>query len=118
MKHTFTRRRFSAMAGAFVSSVFGSGCDRIGHGAGGAIAVEANEGRLAARAAASVATSAKGERVLGLDKGRDAILRVPANSADSPLPLLVVLHGAGGSGAGVLRRVSAAADVTFFDRAL
>src|SRR5207247_1244714 len=38
------------------------------------------------------------------------ILQMPATPASTPLPLLVLLHGAGGSGAGVLRRVGAAAD--------
>ena len=106
-----TRRRFGAITGgAFVSFVLGA-CDRIGHSLSGA---EANDGRLTARPRAGVAletmSSAKGERALGLDRGRDAMLKLPANATDAPLPLLVLLHGAGGSGAGVLRRLGAAAD--------
>lgn len=103
MKHTFTRRRFTAMAGAGASFAFG------GFGAR-AEAAETNDGRLTARPPAKATTSAKGERALGLERERDAFLRVPANATDAPLPLLVMLHGAGGSGAGVIRRVAAAAD--------
>ncbi len=103
MKHTFTRRRFTAMAGAFASFAFG------GFGAR-AEAAETNDGRLTARPPAKSTTSAKGERALGLERERDAFLRVPPNATDAPLPLLVMLHGAGGSGAGVIRRVAAAAD--------
>src|SRR5262245_57412268 len=112
MKDTCTRRRFAAMAGAFASFAFG-GCDRIGRGSNGASAAEAaeiNDGRLTAHPPSKATTSAKGERALGLDSGRDAMLRVPATATDAPLPLLVMLHGAGGSGAGVLRRVAAAAE--------
>src|SRR5262249_29774525 len=100
---------FAAMAGAFASFAFGS-CDRIGHGAGGTSATEGNDGRLTAHPPSPAATSAKGGRAPGPGTGRDAILRRPPNAAEAPLPLLVMLHGAGGSGTGVLRRVAAAAD--------
>jgi phospholipase/carboxylesterase len=70
----------------------------------------ANDGRLTARPRAHVTTSGKTERALGLDRKRDAILQLPAKSASDALPLLVMLHGAGGSGEGVLQRVAAAAD--------
>ncbi len=49
-------------------------------------------------------------RMLGLDRKRDAILRLPPKTTSEPYPLFVMLHGAGGSGEGVLRRVAAAAD--------
>jgi predicted esterase len=35
---------------------------------------------------------------------------MPANATGSTLPLLVLLHGAGGSGAGILKRLGSAAD--------
>jgi predicted esterase len=101
------------MAGAFASFAFGAGCDRVGHGSSGASAAEApgsGDGRLTAHPPSKVTTSAKGERALGLASGRDAVLHLPANAADGPLPLFVLLHGAGGSGGGVLRRIAAAAD--------
>jgi phospholipase/carboxylesterase len=100
-----TRRRFGAIAGsAFTSFALAEAC-----------AVEsepsaANDGRLTARPRAHVTTSARTERALGLDRKRDAILQLPTKSASDALPLLVMLHGAGGSGEGVLRRVAAAAD--------
>jgi phospholipase/carboxylesterase len=100
MKHTFTRRRFTAMTGAFASLAF----------SGFAEAVEANDGRLTVRPPSKVTTSAKGEFALGLERERDAYLRLPPNATDAPLPLFVMLHGAGGSGAGVIRRVADAAD--------
>src|SRR5437773_6615466 len=107
------RRRFGEIAGRIFSSfAFGSAC-RLSEGslAGDRFsgAGEANDGRLAARPRANVRTSAKGER-LGLGSARDAILRLPATAPAAPLPLLVLLHGAGGSGEGILRRLGAAAD--------
>jgi phospholipase/carboxylesterase len=45
-------------------------------------------------------------RQLGLGGTRDATLMIPAKaSLDTPLPLLVLLHGASGSGAGIMRRL-------------
>jgi phospholipase/carboxylesterase len=49
-------------------------------------------------------------RPLKLERSRDAVLQLPAKATDRPLALLVMLHGAGGSGEGVLRRVGAAAE--------
>lgn len=100
MKYTFTRRRFTAMAGAIASAPFVRCVE----------AAEANDGRLTARPPSKATTSANGERALGLEREREAYLRVPPNASDAPLPLLVMLHGAGGSGAGVINRVAAAAD--------
>jgi predicted esterase len=51
-----------------------------------------------------------GTQSLKLGGRRDATLQLPAKANDAPLPLLVLLHGAGGSGEGVLRRVGPAAD--------
>src|SRR6266851_1551007 len=103
-----SRRRFGAVAaGTFASFAFGGACrgrqgSLVGHRFSGASV--ANDGRLAARPRANVSTSAKGER-LGLGGARDAILRLPANAPAAPVPLLVLLHGAGGSGEGILRRL-------------
>jgi predicted esterase len=49
-------------------------------------------------------------RPLKLERSRDAVLQLPAKATDQALALLVMLHGAGGSGEGVLRRVAAAAE--------
>lgn len=93
-----------------------------------------NDGRLTARPASVPATATRsaaadkpnidppvpearsGEfapgttRPLKLERSRDAVLQVPAKPTGQPLALLVMLHGAGGSGEGVLRRVAAAAE--------
>jgi len=75
-------------------------------------------GALAQGRPGGVTSLARGEQRLGLDARRDGVLFVPA-SADSlrqgsgqaeRVPLLVLLHGAGGSGESVLRRIRAAAE--------
>jgi predicted esterase len=53
-----------------------------------------NGGRITARPREGVKTSATGQIMLGLDSERDAILQIPKNTSTSPLPLLVMLHGA------------------------
>src|SRR5262249_59961483 len=76
----------------------------------------AGEGRLSARPRSGIVTSGEGRRALGLDRPRDAILQLPSTlrqaqgEAARPLPLLVLFHGASGSGEGMLRRVGPAAD--------
>ena len=86
---TFNRRGFCAIAGGAVASfVTGSACRLTGG------AEFANFGRLAARPRNGVKTSGTGEIKLGLDSARDAILQLPNTAAASPVPLLVMLHGA------------------------
>jgi len=100
-----TRRRFGALTGGAIASLaLGTACDATLETAAG------NDGRLKARPGATAKTSTSGERPLNLDAPRDAILHIPANASADPLPLLLLLHGATGSGEGVLRRVRAAAD--------
>ena len=53
-----------------------------------------NDGRLSARPRAEVKTSRTGQLTLGLESYRDAILQIPKNPGDTPLPLFVMLHGA------------------------
>jgi len=99
-----SRRQFGKTAGcALTALALGDACMVANEAAAGA------DGRLTARPRGGVATSAKGGP-LGLADGRDAILQLPSAPADGPLPLLLLLHGASGSGAGMLRRVGAAAD--------
>ena len=98
-----TRRRFHRVAGgALASLAFGGGCHRA--------SAFPNDGRLSAQPHLNVTTSAQQEQRLRLDTDRDAILRLPRKAAEAALPLLVLLHGAGGSGAGILGRVGAAPD--------
>jgi phospholipase/carboxylesterase len=99
-----TRRRFGALVGGAIASLAGAEACRASESA------EGSDGRLTSRPRADVVTSATGTRSLNLGGRRDAILQLPAKTADSPLPLLVLLHGAGGSGEGVLRRLGPAAD--------
>jgi phospholipase/carboxylesterase len=99
-----TRRQFSMAAGcAFGSLVLGDAC---------IVATTSEQGgdaRISARPLGRVAASAT-SGALGLADGRDAILQLPSAAVDGPLPLLLLLHGATGTGAGMLRRVGAAAD--------
>jgi phospholipase/carboxylesterase len=54
-------------------------------------------------------TISPGEYPLGLDRGRDGLLRVPASyRADSPVPLAVVLHGANGRAARIVKLLGVA----------
>ena len=69
-----------------------------------------SDGRIQARPRPRATNSETGTRALGLTHGRDAILQLPSKPSAAPLPLLVLLHGAGGSGAGVLRRLGSFAD--------
>ena len=103
------RRRFGTVAaGALASAALGSACrvnlePREGGG-------EAEAGRLTVRPP-DKASASKGEtRALGLDPARDAILKIPANAGSAPLPLIVLLHGAGGSGERQLQRFGSAPD--------
>jgi phospholipase/carboxylesterase len=61
----------------------------------------AREGRLLARpsiAADNLQDEPRGLQKLGIDKTRDGLLFVPSSyRADQPMPLLVMLHGAGGN---------------------
>jgi len=56
-----------------------------------------SDGRLAARPKSGVKTTAPARITLGLGKGRDGILQLPAAVPAGPMPLLVLLHGASGS---------------------
>ena len=98
-----TRRHFGMTAGcAFLASVFSDACGaetRSGPG---------SDARVASRPHTGVTTSIT-SGALGLATGRDATLQLPSVSSGL-LPLLVLLHGAGQSGATMLRRIGAAAD--------
>jgi phospholipase/carboxylesterase len=103
----FTRRQFAALAGTtFASFAFGNACSLDTELA----RAQANDGRLTARPRSEIATSTEKRRALGLGSGRDGILQLPTTTSQAPFPLLVLLHGAGGNGEGMLRRLGAAAD--------
>ena len=104
MPASITRRRFGAIAGgALASFALGAACH-------GSQSREANDGRITVRPRSNVKTSGTGSRALGLGSARDAVLQLPANLSTAALPLCVLLHGAGGNAAGILRRLGTAAD--------
>jgi phospholipase/carboxylesterase len=68
--------------------------------------------RLTARRPTTRTTLAAGRHALGLGSGRDAILLVPERAREGSVPLIVLLHGAGGSGEGILDHLAAALDAS------
>lgn len=102
---SISRRRFGQMTGgalasAIVSPVVGCAIDTS--------ALQNLEGRLSVRTKGGVRTTASGTQRLGLEQARDAILQMPAAIPSSPIPLLVLLHGAGGSAERQLMRMGSA----------
>lgn len=67
--------------------------------------VAAGDGRLAARPRPGPRTAAGGTSPLGLDLSRDAYLRLPPDASGRELPLIVLLHGAGGTGDRFVKRI-------------
>lgn len=50
-----------------------------------------------------------GRHRLGLNRGRDGVIHVPSSyQRETPAPLIVMLHGAGGTGEGVISRMALA----------
>src|SRR5688572_24118486 len=86
-----SRREFAILAGATVASL-GSECTLTGQ-------QRAGDGRLRVKFKAATTTSAgAGTRPLGLGSGgRDGLLHVPETLAPGPVPLMLLLHGAGGT---------------------
>jgi phospholipase/carboxylesterase len=97
-----SRRRFNGVASGAIASLF-AGVACFGS------ETQSDAARITARYRKAARTSATGTRALNLDTGRDATLAMPAKVPDTPMPLLVLLHGAGGSAAALLRRLGAAA---------
>lgn len=100
-----SRREFGVLTGgAFAAAAFSEACGVASEGS------VANDGRIGARPQTKIKTTAAGERTLALGTARDAILHLPPTVPDTPMPLLVLLHGAGGSGERMLRRLGSAPD--------
>ncbi|MDQ3488510.1 MAG: phospholipase [Acidobacteriota bacterium] len=97
-----TRRGFCEVAGGAVAV--------LALGVAGYASEQEAGARIAARPVSGTKTTGAQTRTLGLDAKRDAILQLPTKAAEGPVPLLVLLHGAGGSGAGILKRLGAFAD--------
>ena len=97
-RSAISRRRFGALATSAVASLaLGGACHETE-------TQEARSGRIAAQLRSTSTTPARGTRALALDRDRDALLAMPDNVPDGTMPLIVLLHGAGGSGTGILRR--------------
>lgn len=100
-RDTFNRREFCMLAGGAATSIaLETGCSGM-NGLG-----FPNDGRLSARPRDGVKTSVTGRIMLGLED-RDAVLLIPKSAPPSPLPLLVMLHGATQSGETMLRYLGA-----------
>jgi phospholipase/carboxylesterase len=104
-KTRVTRRRFGITTGCALASVaFGEAC---------LVATKTsaeNDGRLTARPVGGIATTLQ-SGALGLGSGeRDGVIQMPSAPVAGKVPLLVFLHGATQSGAGMLRRIGPAAD--------
>lgn len=100
---SMSRRRFAQLAGgALASAVVSPACVLD------TSALQNFEGRLSVRTKTGGRTTASGTQLLGLDKDRDAILQMPAAIPNAPMPLLVLLHGAGGSADRQLQRMGSA----------
>ena len=99
----FSRRSFLATGGSALASWVVSGCGPLG------LLDNASGGKLKVHPHSGTNRSATGQIMLDLALDRDAILRLPKQS-DSPLPLLVMLHGATQSGNDMLEYLGSAPD--------
>lgn len=98
-----SRRQFLVLAGHLLSSCLVSlACNARGQSSPPSTTI------LKSRPAATHTTWAPGTHALGLGDSRDAFVHVPADAGSESLPLLVLLHGAGGSAERFLRRLGPA----------
>jgi phospholipase/carboxylesterase len=72
------------------------------------------DGRLTARPRPAASASVPGFTALSMARERDAILFVPHAARESAVPLVVLLHGAGGSADGIRKRLFGIADTMSF----
>jgi phospholipase/carboxylesterase len=87
-----SRRNFLKTGVGAVAALALSACEDATEAGGG-------ESRLSARPGDPTIAPDIGESPLGFEAGRDGLLYVPSTySEDTPAPLFVALHGAGGSG--------------------
>jgi predicted esterase len=72
------------------------------------------DGRLTARPGPVASIAAPGFTTLSTGRERDAILFVPRAAREGAVPLVVLLHGAGGSADGIRQRLFGTADTMSF----
>jgi phospholipase/carboxylesterase len=103
------RTRVAGLRGPFVNTASGNnGMARLPHGDESAAAMTgdigsgAKQGRLLARPGSPPQSWHPCVRPLGLGQRRDGLLMLPEVKA-APLPMLLLLHGAGGTAEGMLR---------------
>ena len=102
---TFTRRRFVGMSFHGLMAGMSAAC------LSGPDDEETNDGRLTARPGAVTGMAEPGITGLNFGGFKDGVLLVPAGySASQPVPLMVLLHGAGGLGSQVIQRFTELAD--------
>jgi predicted esterase len=99
-----SRRQFWAAAGGVLATCVGAGCS-----------MKNDDGRSTAGVvitplASTSTTASAGTHALELGQTRDAVVHVPVIVDERPMPLVVLFHGAGGSGAGILRHLASAAE--------
>ena len=103
-----SRRRFLGMSAVLLGSGFNLDCIGV---SGQEESAEANDGRLTARPGDVTGTVETGTTPLGLGGSRDGVLFVPKSyDPATAVPLILLLHGAGGSGVGVFQRFLAVAE--------
>lgn len=99
-----SRRRFLGVSTVLLGGVFNLDCIGVSEQEP---APATNNGRLTARPGAVRGTVETGTTPLGLGGSRDGLLFVPKGyDPATPVPLILLLHGAGGSGLGVFQRFS------------
>jgi phospholipase/carboxylesterase len=104
-----SRRDFLSAGAVLLGSGFSLDCI----GSGEEAAPTTNDGRLTARPGVVTGSVRTGTTPLNLGGARDGLLFVPSSyTAGTPAPLIVLLHGAGGSGLGVFQRFSTAAEAS------
>jgi phospholipase/carboxylesterase len=98
------RREFGAAAGSLLAAF------AVGGACQAAQPVRGGDGRLKIRPRPSRGGPPVETVRLGLGDVRDATLHVPGERPTAPVPLLVLVHGAGGSGDGILQRLRSFSD--------
>ena len=106
LQPSLTRRRFLAVGATGLAALAVGACDEPTQPD-----TPLGSARLFERPGTPTETTTPGTHQLGVEPGRDGLLYVPANySPAEPAPLVVLFHGASGSGAGALPLLQWTAD--------